>query len=275
MYAQEDQVQSSRDDDTVRTDHLLVRSPIERSTSPSENIQHGPCESSAWLLKDASSPLAHVKLESILNFAAFELLSSETKTQLMQLLPYPDKSSGTLSPAFFTRKDNPVFWQAVDIWQQQLASGQRADSNESTRYREPSWKESAYEAYWGELCNREKTTNVAGDSKNITLKDMCSKGLIRENDVMVYKRNFSAYKVVVSKTMKVVKASGSLGVSIQLDNQVFDGFETPTALETKILDEHGRISKDRRPNGNAFKSIRLYRDGKDLGRLFDIRKDGL
>jgi hypothetical protein len=41
------------------------------------------------------------------------------------------------------------------------------------------------------------------DSKNITLKDMCRKGLIREGDVIVYKRNFSACKVVVSKSMTV------------------------------------------------------------------------
>lgn len=72
----------------------------------------------------------------------------------------------------------------------------------------------------------------------------------------------------------MVKASGSTGISIELDNQIFEDFETPTALETKILDQHGKVSKDKRPNGNAFKSIRLLRNGKDLGRLFDIRKDG-
>jgi hypothetical protein len=44
---------------------------------------------------------------------------------------------------------------------------------------------------------------VCSDSKNITLKDMCRKGLIREGDVIVYKRNFSACKVVVSKSMNV------------------------------------------------------------------------
>lgn len=72
----------------------------------------------------------------------------------------------------------------------------------------------------------------------------------------------------------MVKASGTTGISIELDNEIFEDFETPTALETKILDQHGKVTKDKRPNGNAFKSIRLLRDGKDLGRLFDIRKDG-
>jgi hypothetical protein len=33
---------------------------------------------------------------------------------------------------------------------------------------------------------------------------MCRKGLIREKDIIQYKRNFSACKVVVSKTMEVI-----------------------------------------------------------------------
>ncbi|KAI9012626.1 hypothetical protein CLU79DRAFT_838828 [Phycomyces nitens] len=95
------------------------------------------------------------------------------------------------------------------------------------------------------------------ESKAITLKDMCRKGLIRKNNTFIYKRNFSACKVVVSKSIKVVDATGKLGISIELDGRRFKDFETPTALETKILDE----------NGNTFKSIRLIRDDKDLGRL--------
>ncbi|KAI7899952.1 uncharacterized protein BX663DRAFT_477505 [Cokeromyces recurvatus] len=134
--------------------------------------------------------------------------------------------------------------------------------------------DTAFEPYWSELTDKDKAHNVAGESKSITLKDMCRKGLIREQDVIVYKRNFSASKVVVSKSMTVVKACGFSGISIKLDEDIFEDFETPTALETKILDHHGKVTKDKRPNGNAFKSIRLIRDGKDMGRLFDIRKDG-
>lgn len=71
----------------------------------------------------------------------------------------------------------------------------------------------------------------------------------------------------------MIKSDGTLGLSIILDEQVYEDFETPTALETKILDHHGKVARDKRPNGNAFKSIRLIRDGKDMGRLFDIRKE--
>ncbi|KAI9470880.1 MAG: hypothetical protein EXX96DRAFT_586061 [Benjaminiella poitrasii] len=149
-----------------------------------------------------------------------------------------------------------------------------ASSSSLSTTKKAKLKDDVFEPYWGELSDKDKTHNVAGESKSITLKDMCRKGLIREQDVIVYKRNFSASKVVVSKSMTVVKACGFSGISIKLDDGIFEDFETPTALETKILDHHGKVTKDKRPNGNAFKSIRLIRDGKDMGRLFDIRKDG-
>lgn len=82
------------------------------------------------------------------------------------------------------------------------------------------------------------------------------------------------YALLLNPKHQVVKASGLSGISIKLDDEIFEDFETPTALETKILDHHGKVTKDKRPNGNAFKSIRLIRAGKDMGRLFDIRKDG-
>ncbi|CAO3607941.1 unnamed protein product [Cunninghamella blakesleeana] len=185
----------------------------------------------------------------------------------------------SLHPSFFSRDENPIFWSGFNDWQTMLASGELAKQKDTSiqQQRQPistsPFKDEAFESYWGELSDREKMHNVAGDSKSITLKDMCRKGLIRVNDIIVYKRNFSACKVIVSKSMKVVKADGTLGLSIIMDGQLFEDFETPTALETKILDHHGKVARDKRPNGNAFKSIRLIRNEKDMGRLFDIRKD--
>ncbi|KAI8342022.1 hypothetical protein BC941DRAFT_415147 [Chlamydoabsidia padenii] len=217
--------------------------------------------------------------------------SSSTSLSSDDLITTPHNS---IHSSFFSPVENPVFWSALDDWQLMLASGQMVFQKEQAPHEPPpqssspssssssssslspsntSYKDDGFELYWGILSEKEKMHNVAGDSKSITLKDMCRKGLIRENDVIVYKRNFSACKVVVSKTMKVIRCDGSLGLSIILDGQVYEDFETPTALETMILDHHGEVAKDKRPNGNAFKSIRLLRDGKDLGRLFDIRKE--
>jgi hypothetical protein len=52
---------------------------------------------------------------------------------------------------------------------------------------------------------------------------------------------------------------------------VIDKIENPTTLETRLLDEDGRVRKSSRPNGNAFKSIRVIRGTEDIGSLFDVR----
>jgi hypothetical protein len=52
---------------------------------------------------------------------------------------------------------------------------------------------------------------------------------------------------------------------------VIDKVENLCELETKLLDEDGRINKSNRPNGNVSKSIRIIRGGKDIGSLFDVR----
>ncbi|KAG1444088.1 hypothetical protein G6F56_010436 [Rhizopus delemar] len=231
------------------------------------------------------SPLATVDLQSIFNLSNFQLLSQEKRDELCQLLPivdtvqYPEPCPSTfaVSPSLFSKQENPVFWSTLSEWQTLLSQGDIFDQPQTTptkptKPKKPKMiKEESLDS-WCEI-DKEKAHNVAGDSKNITLKDMCRKGLIREDDVIVYKRNFSASKTVVCKTMKVLKANGLSGITIQIDDEVFQDFETPTALETKILDYQGKVAKEKRPNGNAFKSIRLIRAGKDMGRLFDIRKD--
>jgi len=52
---------------------------------------------------------------------------------------------------------------------------------------------------------------------------------------------------------------------------IIDQVENPSALESRLLDEDGRITRSNRPNGNAFKSIRVIRGSEDIGRLFDVR----
>ncbi|KAI9244236.1 hypothetical protein BY458DRAFT_591466 [Sporodiniella umbellata] len=216
--------------------------------------------------------LASMDLQSIFNLSNFQLLSQEKRDELCQLLPtvdtLPQSSSLTISPSLFSKQGNPVFWNTLDEWQQRLSPQSPPVKKHPKKHKLSHKKE---DAFWDS--DKDKTTNVAGDSKSVTLKDMCRKGLIREQDVIVYKRNFSACKTIVCKSMTVIKASCLSGITIQLDGHIFQDFETPTALETKVLDHHGMVAKDKRPNGNAFKSIRLIRDGKEMGRLFDIRKE--
>ncbi|CAM0137813.1 hypothetical protein VKS41_001027 [Umbelopsis sp. WA50703] len=257
-----------------------------------------------YLLRNPSSELASIDLKTIICAASFQSLSAQDKSDLLDYLPYFVKIfvRRALSPsdAIIARAEpirptsdqetlqlkldpnweempDKALWNNQDLltaikqWQKMLKQGQFL-KHRDTEPDEHDDKDLAFDAYWGELGEREKMHNVAGDSKNITLKDMCRLELIKVNDILIYKRNFSASKVVVDLSMQVVKATGSSGLSIELGGQVYEDFETPTALETKILDYHGRVTKEKRPNGNAFKSIRLIRNNKDMGRLFDIRK---
>jgi len=79
---------------------------------------------------------------------------------------------------------------------------------------------------------------------------------------------------ILIQVISINKRSGALTVVDEKDPAlVFDDIVKPTALETQIIDEDGRVPKDRRPNGNAFRSIKLIRNGKNLGSLFHIRKE--
>ncbi|KAG2184103.1 hypothetical protein INT44_009118 [Umbelopsis vinacea] len=259
-----------------------------------------------YLLRNPESTLADIDLKTIICPASFQILPPQDRSDLLEYLPYFVKvfvrRAVSPSDAIISRTETTIrpksdqetlqlrldpnweempdkslwndegFFEAMVQWQELLKSGQFLHTSNDLDLTNDEDKNLAFDAYWGDLGEREKMHNVAGDSKNITLKDMCRLELIKVNDVLIYKRNFSASKVIVDLSMQVVKASGSSGLSIQLGGQVYEDFETPTALETKILDYHGRVTKEKRPNGNAFKSIRLVRNNKDMGRLFDIRK---
>ena len=60
-------------------------------------------------------------------------------------------------------------------------------------------------------------------------------------------------------------------VSADVEPFVIGGVDNPTTLETQLLDEDGRIARGKRPNGNAFKAIRIVRGTEDIGSLFDVR----
>ena len=60
-------------------------------------------------------------------------------------------------------------------------------------------------------------------------------------------------------------------IRAETEPYVIDGIDNPTLLETKLLDQDGRLPKSKRPNANAFKSIRIIRGSEDIGSLFDVR----
>lgn len=55
-----------------------------------------------------------------------------------------------------------------------------------------------------------------------------------------------------------------------IENLTVRGIMSPGALERELVMEDGR-GPSRIPNGNAFKSIHIVRDGEELGSLFELR----
>ncbi|CAG8536258.1 2114_t:CDS:2 [Paraglomus brasilianum] len=197
--------------------------------------------------------------------------------------PHQPTIKHVLRPYFF---HDVIYKECVTEFQEQLYNGECTEEYKATVRKaredylnsdvvEP-WKDLEFEKQWGDL-SFDPRTQIAGDSASIALTDMALAKLIRENDILFYERCFNKVDVKVVSRVRVIsinKRSGALTVVDEKDPAlVFDDIVKPTALETQIIDEDGRVPKDRRPNGNAFRSIKLIRNGKNLGSLFHIRKE--
>jgi len=283
-------------------------SPLLRAIKPTAKKVKLDPQSIDFLLTSPKSKLTEIELKNVINFEMWLRLSEADRDFLIKLLPKvdltfptPTTSSNTnpssadhmdidgqskgkpqLSEAFF--KSNQFLHRCFEDFQDALyrgyltpeavASRKAREANPEQYAGDDTWKDENFEAYWGQKQDqKEKLQAVAGDSRSVNLKEMCLAQLIRKDDVLVYRRNFSAVNVMVDTSMKVVRADGTTGVSIQIGKTFFHDLETPTSLETKILDLDNRVPKDKRPNGNAFKSLKLVRGGDDLGRLFDVRRE--
>lgn len=134
---------------------------------------------------------------------------------------------------------------------------------------------------------------LAGDTTRLKITDMAKSGMLRENDIWRYSRIFKSATIkkelkvshlacrVDSQCTAIDKMSFSLTflcppkseeyIRSGLTPLTIDGIENPSTLETRLLDEDGRISRGNRTNGNAFKCIRIIRGSEDIGSLFDVR----
>ena len=135
---------------------------------------------------------------------------------------------------------------------------------------------------------------LAGDTTRLKVTDMARKGMLREGDSWRYSRTFQG-TILIKKELTVPTIQTFANLScIHVDQESFaltfhcppkedeyirsgtepvviDGVDNPTLLEKRLLDQDGRVPKSKRPNGNAFKSIRIVRGSEDIGSLFDVR----
>ncbi|KND00723.1 uncharacterized protein SPPG_03839 [Spizellomyces punctatus DAOM BR117] len=242
-------------------------------------------QSIEYLLTNRKSKLGKsgLDLKKIFSFEVFQMLSPEDQDELTQLVPSVDRANARgihdppLTERFF--KYSTHLRESIGVFQDMLAGGfyepagqeQMVQEVEDTKKDYDSWKEQNYEEVWGDHLDQEVSEEIASIAKTITLKEMCEQDILRSGDEFVYKRSFGKIGVTVEKAVKIISVDGTLRV--QSGNATWADIEAPTRLETLILDQDKRVSKNKRPNGNAWKSIRLRRNGKDMGKLSEMRND--
>ncbi|KAJ3841486.1 Asx homology domain-containing protein [Lentinula raphanica] len=144
--------------------------------------------------------------------------------------------------------------------------------------------------------NRSRGNGKTGSTAEIRLYDLGRNSVVRVGDIISYKRNFSVLGVVVEKDVLVHSinpAGRSLTVLLESGPtphlppyllmpdppepippiQLMD-ITSPTMLETGILDLDGRIERGKRPNGNAWKLLTVYRWREDGISSMDDSKGG-
>ncbi|KAE9410434.1 hypothetical protein BT96DRAFT_1011975 [Gymnopus androsaceus JB14] len=137
-----------------------------------------------------------------------------------------------------------------------------------------------------------KTVNPA----DIRIYDLAKHSVIRVGDILSYKRNFTVLDITVEKDVMVhaINTQGrSLTVLLESGTtqhlppyllmpdppdavapmQSMD-ITSPSMLETGILDLDGRVERAKRPNGNAWKILTVYRWREDGVSSMDDNRGG-
>ncbi|KAJ6606686.1 Asx homology domain-containing protein [Mycena sp. CBHHK59/15] len=122
---------------------------------------------------------------------------------------------------------------------------------------------------------------IPREAAELKLVDLAKNSVLRKGDVIAYRRNFSNLNIVVEKdviiqsihprnhSLTVLIEPGTtrdLPVHLLMPNPSDPSDPTrsmtvmsPSQLETGLLDIDGRVERARRPNGNAWKSLTLWR----------------
>ncbi|KAF9032283.1 hypothetical protein BDZ89DRAFT_1234534 [Hymenopellis radicata] len=130
-------------------------------------------------------------------------------------------------------------------------------------------------------------TSGVNDSQaaDVKLSDMVAAAVLKVGDVISYKRHFSGLDVVVEKDAVIQSLNPrTRAVTVLLpdsttqylpadllsrtpgdpDDSIWNAtFTGPSMLENAILDMDGRVEKNKRPNGNAWKTLTVWRWRED------------
>lgn len=166
---------------------------------------------------------------------------------------------------------------------------------ESRRYRSDNridgYKDGIYEQHSNQKQQKVSAELRAGEATTLKLPQMAEMGLFELGDIWKYSRTLGFKqrgkgrdKIEIRKDLQLTgidESTHSLTFLCPSSTNIYfmegdpgisiSNITTPTMLETQILDIDGRTAHSERPNGNAWKSIRVQRRGQDMGTLFEVR----
>ncbi|KAJ3127328.1 hypothetical protein HK098_006507 [Nowakowskiella sp. JEL0407] len=217
--------------------------------------------SKEFLFTNPKSEIVRREISDVLAPEVFEKeFTPEEQKRLLALLPVFEYDSD--SPAEIYReiyRNKSTLIECAEEFQEDLAAGmylpeflEEYKRTEDAKIDEfDRWKMINYEEQWSEVV---PGTTIAGTSAGISLQELIQADYIRNGDVFLYHRQFSLVKVVVSESVKIVRAaSDGLEVRIGKQKKTTSGIQTLSSLENMVLDYNGKVSRKNRPNGNAWK----------------------
>ncbi|KAK7059737.1 Asx homology domain-containing protein [Favolaschia claudopus] len=266
------------------------------------------------LLQNSKSRLTKMDISDLINANSWQMLSPESQSRLTALLPptafssfkpsigqdHPaavdsmnvdSKESDSVDSSFFS---DSHFLAAAHTFQDHLFSGWMSDAHvEKVKKYEQGIRDGTLAAPWkDEVWERDNAKDEpppalsqssqarAGEAAELKLVDLAKNSVLREGDVLAYKRNFSNLNVVVEKDViiqRIDPRTHSLTILIEPGTTrdlpahlLIPGPSEPSAptrsmtitspsqLENGLLDVYG-IDRTTRPNGNAWKSLTLWR----------------
>ncbi|KAG6833170.1 hypothetical protein H0H87_010558 [Tephrocybe sp. NHM501043] len=189
---------------------------------------------------------------------------------------------------------DPHFLAAAHTLQDHIYSGWMSDSHAQkvAKYEEgirngtlaAAWKDEVWERDNGRRPTLPTGSNAkdrAGDAAEVRLATLAREGVLQVGDIIVLKRNFVALDLIVEKDA-IIQAihpkthaltvllepgtSSHLPAHLLLPHPSSPSgltqeaiITSPSQLETALLDNDGRVERGKRPNGNAWKTMTVWR----------------
>ncbi|KAG5518628.1 hypothetical protein PMAC_002597 [Pneumocystis sp. 'macacae'] len=168
---------------------------------------------------------------------------------------------------------------------------EHAMTNEQFQWIIDGYRDGQYEQHSSQRQQKVSAELRAGEATTLKLPQMAEMGLFELGDMWKYSRTLGFKqrgkgrdKIEIRKDLQLTgidESTHSLTFLCPSSTNIYfmegdpgisiSNITTPTMLETQILDIDGRTAHSERPNGNAWKSIRVQRRGQDMGTLFEVR----